>query len=504
MITNQDKYLDLFVSEAHDHLDLLEEELIKLEKTPKDKNILKELMRHAHTLKGAAATVGFGDISNLAHSFEGMVENIKNNIAAGGTEILFGAVDELRSLVDKAEAGAQQQEANPLVDEVGELEQDDLKDASQMVQNPETFRKITEVKVRTEKLDSIMDIAAELLINKLNLERVDELSLDSLQHALDKNSRLINDLQYSVLQLRLTPIDQIFHRFPRMVRDMSKKQKKDIEFIVNGGEIELDRGVLDDLGEPLVHLLRNSVDHGIKKKGTIKLTAKRERNSVVVRVEDDGEGVNWEKLAEKSNTDMSKLVDKSELLFKGVSTAEKITETSGRGVGLYAVREKVEALGGTIDVISNPGEGTVFVLTLPVSLAIINALILRVDKNLYALSINDVERLLNIRDIPTSTQANQLIAVVNKQEVPLVNLMALLDVGGRSPDAASPETIVLSKVGEKMFGFLVNEIVSQQDIIVKTLSSGIRKKVDFTAVTILGDGSPVPILDTEALIKLNE
>jgi two-component system chemotaxis sensor kinase CheA len=499
-LTTENK--ELFISEAHEHLDALDNGLISLEKDSENADLQKELMRHSHTLKGIAATASFGEISNLAHSFEGMIENMKNHLSKGGFELLFGAVDELRNLVDLAETSNTSKPVNPLVDEVGELEDEDHSKDAELAKKPEMFQTVKEVKVRIEKLDKIMDLAGELTLNKLRLSSTIQSESTETTEAMKENVRLVDDLQYQVLQLRLTPIDHVFNRFPRMVRDLSKKLKKEVDLNVQGGDIELDRSVLDDLGEPLVHLLRNAIDHGIETKGSITLSATRMKDQVLVGISDTGSGINWDKVKEKQKA-AGHTGAPEDYIFSGVSTADAVTEISGRGVGLSVVKRKVEELGGTIDVSSESGKGTTFTLSLPVSVAIIKALLVLVDDHTYAIPATSIERLVNLKKYEQTTQADNKCIVVDEQNIPLIFLSDVLQFSKKNNEKEAPNksysTAVLVRLKDKMVGLVISDVIVHQDIIVKPLTRDLKKKIHFNSVTILGDGQPVPILDVDTL-----
>jgi len=554
------KYGELFISEAHDHLDALDAGLLRFEKQPHSVEIAQELMRHSHTLKGMVASIEYGDLSNLAHSFEGMVENVKNGLSpSGAIELLFGALDELRKLVEATGQSESKHAANPLVDRVGELEEEDHATEIQAVERPETFRQISEVKVRADKLDKLVDLAAELLVSKLHLaqnykggvavgkSRQEDIGSEASE-ALEGHGRLIDELQYQVLQLRLTPLSQVFNRFPRMIRDLAKQEKKEVELVIKGGEVELDRSVLDVLGEPLIHLLRNAVDHGIDKKGVVSLTAERVKNHAVIKVNDDGQGIDWEKLKQKQKG-LNKELPLESFLFSGVSTSEEVTEISGRGVGLSVVKTKIEELGGQIEVESETGKGTIFLLHLPISLAIIKALLVKIAGRLYAVPITSVNRLLSLSSLEVKRQADQEVTIVDEEEVLLVDMNEVLGLqtgrdknvlrlnlspGSRALKGLRSEkgeegkeeerfddkkgekieqseirnqkseinkTVMLTQGKNKRVGLIVDSVETQQDIIVKSLNKKLREQGYFSAVTILGDGEPVPIIDVESIVS---
>jgi two-component system, chemotaxis family, sensor kinase CheA len=503
MPTDTSKYLDLFISESSEHLDSLDAELIKFEKDTSNQEVMAELMRHAHTLKGIAASMGYGEISNLSHSFEGMVENIKNGLAKGSVQLLFGAVDELRHMVKQAVEGKQQHEANPLVDELGEMEDDDIETANELAKKPESFKNLTEIKVKTEKLNKIMAVASELTLNKMRLnnilKKIDPDEQTDIVESIEQNAKLIDELQYQIIQLRLMPLVYVFNRFPRMVRDLAQKESKEIAFEVTGGELELDRTILDVIGEPLVHLLRNAVDHGIESKGKINLTAKRKKDKAIIIVSDNGRGVDWEKLKSKiidSGKEINEKTKQIDLLFSGVSTANSITEVSGRGVGMSIAKNKIEELGGKINVDSTLGKGTTFSIHLPISLAIVKVLLVSISNQIYAVPLTNVERLIDLSTVQTESQADQPVAIINDVDVPIINLSNLFN---NKKTNSLKQTILLSKIEEKYLGFLVDQVLDQQDMVLKPISTSLRGQGKFSAMTILGDGTPVPIIDLESI-----
>ncbi|MFQ6063589.1 MAG: ATP-binding protein, partial [Methanosarcinales archaeon] len=278
--------------------------------------------------------------------------------------------------------------------------------------------KIQNLRVNIKQLDEIMNLVGELAINKSNLEHIASMyDLKELTNVLSHFNRLINDLQNCVLEMRMVPIDYVFNKFPRMVRDLSKAEGKEIDFIIDGKDIELDRTVLDRISDPLVHLLRNAVDHGIEtpeereskgksRTGTIKLTAKRVQNKVIIEIEDDGRGIDLQKIKassiekgiiteyEAKNLNDQELIA---LLFTpGVSTAKKVTDVSGRGVGLDVVKSGIESLGGTVKIESNIGIGSKFTLKLPLTVAIVQSLLVGVGKETYMLPLNNVLKTLKI------------------------------------------------------------------------------------------------------------
>jgi len=496
---NYDKYKDIFISEANEHLDLLDSNLIELEKNPKNKDTLKELMRHSHTLKGIAATAGLGKISNLVHSLEGMLENIKNNIATGGVKLLFGMLDEIRNLISHIDDDSEK-EANPLTEQLGELEVKDKEEDKGVINNPNSITGIKELKIRAEKIDAIMEITSELLLNKMALNSPIR---EQVQEAIIKNATLLQSLQYQVLQLRLIPVSQIFNRFPRMVRDLATDLNKEITFEIKGEELELDREILDALGEPLIHLLRNAIDRGIEKNGTLSLSAFRDKAQAVIEVKDNGKGINWDKLKKKASESGIAFTTNDDLLFAGISSTDHITEISGRGVGMSIVKQKISNLGGNIEIISNE-TGTTFRLNVPTSLSIIKGLILLIGTSKYAIPLTAIEKLVTLSSVQPTKQADQEIIILNEKEIPLIRLNTILNNSGQEGVPITEELnqiILISTIKDNVYGFIVDKVFEPQDIVVKNISPDTQKRISFSLVTILEDGMPIPILDLNNLIN---
>lgn len=381
-------------------------------------------------------------------------------------------------------------------------------------------KNVQSVRVGIERLDSLMNLVGELVINKIRLMQIaSDHKLDYLEETLASLNRLTNDLQEEIMATRMVPIDQIFNRFPRMVRDLAKKEGKDIELILEGGDIELDRTVLDEVGDPLVHILRNCVDHGIespdarekagkKRKGKVRLAARREKNYVVIEAQDDGKGMDPEKFRDSavakgvmSAEDVAKLTDTEVLnlsFLPGFSTAEKITDVSGRGVGMDVVKTKIEALGGSVRLESRVGEGTNITLKLPLTVAIIHSLMVKVGKDIYAVPITNVVRDLAIKKDMIKTIKGEEVIMMMGDVLPLIRLHDLFNVKSNGFDDM---IVVVVERGGSNVGIVVDHVLGQQEVIIKKLDNRLLKGVKgFAGATILGDGNVALILDVGTLI----
>jgi len=378
------------------------------------------------------------------------------------------------------------------------------------------------VRVDIDRLDNLMNLVSELIIIKTRLEGLGSGNRDSdMNEAVEYLERITTNLHDAVMKVRMVPIERVFNRFPRMVRDLSKDLKKDIVLHMSGEETELDRTVIDEIGDPLIHLIRNAIDHGVEGKeerinngksstGNVFLRAYQDGNSVVIEVEDDGAGINVERVRNKAvekgvitAAEASEMDEKTsvELLFRaGFSTADKVSNLSGRGVGLDVVKTKIESLNGIVEVENSKGKGSKFIIRLPLTLAIIQALLVTIGEEKYAIPLNV------IRDITTISQ--DMVRDIHGQEVvlnrnsvlPIVRLNRMLDVEGSASETVTDYTAIVVKKGDKNTAFIVDSLIGQQEIVIKTLGKFLSGIKFIAGATILGDGQVALIVDTNSLI----
>lgn len=371
------------------------------------------------------------------------------------------------------------------------------------------------VRVDLERIDKLMNMVSELVIYRTRLEQivVDHKSSD-LTETLEQVGRTTTDLQDLVMKIRMLPLDTVFNRFPRMIRDISVELNKEINFVIEGAETELDRTVIDEIGEPLIHLLRNAADHGIETKeeriakgkpavGTIKLVAYQEGTKALIKVIDDGAGINVEKVKAKAervgiNTEGLSDDDIKNLIFaQGFSTNEVVTDISGRGVGMDVVRAKVSALGGTVDLISEEGKGSTFVIRLPLTLQIIQALLVTVGDETLAISLGFIDRVIDYKKDNIKKSNGKEVIIYRDNVIPLVRLNERLSI--ESADTEK-KFVIIVKVGEKTIGLLVDSLMGQQEIVIKPLGKTLSSLKEYIGATILGNGLVTLILDVGALI----
>ena len=380
------------------------------------------------------------------------------------------------------------------------------------------------VRVDIEKLDVLMNLVSELIIAKNGLISTSSdgtgNNSQSFNEQIEYLERVTTNLHESVMKVRMMPIETVTQKFPRMIRDLSKKLDKKMELVMTGEDTELDRTVIDEIGDPLMHLLRNSADHGLESAevraqrgkpevGTVKLDAYQDGNNVIIEVSDDGNGIDVEavrnKALEKGSITQEQadaMTDKEviDLLFRpSFSTAKKVTDVSGRGVGLDVVKSKVEALGGDIEVKTQLGEGSTFVIRLPLTLAIIQALMVELGEEKYAISLGSIQ---TIEDIPVEDiKYVQTKEVINLRGtvIPLIRLDSVLDIESKEkPDSL---TVVIVKKGDKLAGMVVDRLLGQQEIVIKSLGKYISNSSKIiSGATILGNGEVALIIDVNTLL----
>ncbi len=382
------------------------------------------------------------------------------------------------------------------------------------------------VRVDIDKLDTLLNIVGEIVINKTRLAQIGLIhKMGDLVETIEQMDRVTTELQTIVMKIRMVPVGQVFNRFPRMVRDLARELNKEINLVIEGEETELDRTVIDEIGDPLVHLLRNSVDHGIEHAndrraagknpvGQVRLVAMHEGNNVVISIEDDGKGVDADLMRRKAvekglytQQEVDKMDDGEavRIVFApGFSTAAVISDISGRGVGMDVVKTKIEALGGTVDVETKLGVGSKFRIRLPLTLAIIQALLVKVSDETYAIPLGSIDSTINIKSEDISTVQNKEVFLLRGQIIPIIRLDKTLNVPRTEVKATFEDDeiyIVIVHMGDQKAGIIVDALVGQHDIVIKSLGKLMTNINVIAGATVLGDGSVALILDVGTLMQ---
>lgn len=377
------------------------------------------------------------------------------------------------------------------------------------------------VRVDIDRLDILMNLVSELIIQKTRLEGIEGIDKNqTFVESLESLESITTELHDAVMKVRMVPIETVFNRFPRTIRDIAREIDKQIDLIISGEETELDKTVVDEIGDPLIHLLRNSADHGLETTekridagksvaGKIWLRAYQDGNNVIIEVEDDGQGIDLEKVRQKAvekgglSKEAAKNMNKKDcidLLFKpSFSTADKVTDLSGRGVGLDVVKTKIEALGGVVEVETEMGKGSKFSIRLPLTLAIIQALMVYIGQEKYAIPISSIKQIIKIKPEDIKYVQKQEVFMYMGTVIPVIKLGKVLQVPGCKEDAKQL-TVVMVRKGDKLSGFVVDSLIGQQEIVIKSLGKLLAGIKHIAGATILGDGNVALILDVNSLV----
>ncbi len=406
---------------------------------------------------------------------------------------------------------------NEKIHQLKELDEAEA-DATQKVEKAKTSKT---VRVDISRLDNLMNLVSELIIIKTRLEDHDTNTHQNLNDTVEYLERITTSLHDAVMKVRMVPVERTFNRFPRMVRDLSRDLGKNINLIMSGEETEVDRTVIDEIGDPLIHLIRNSIDHGIEspeeryrldkpEQGTVALKAYPDGNTVVIEVEDDGGGIDSDRVLKKaihkglvSSQEVENLSQQEiiNLLFMpGFSTAETVTDLSGRGVGLDVVKSKIESLNGTVEVQSQKGKGSKFIIRLPLTLAIIQALMVNLADEKYAVPLNNIKEITTIPESDLTLIQNQEVVLYRNKTLPILRLGDILHVE-RPADAPQEEemVVVIVKKGQSEAGLVVDSLIGQQEIVIKSLGKYLAGTKIIAGATILGNGGVALIVDPNQL-----
>jgi two-component system chemotaxis sensor kinase CheA len=562
-----DELLRDFLTETHESLDTVDSELVRFEQEPNNAEILANIFRLVHTIKGTCGFLNLPRLATLAHAAEGLMGRFRDGlpVTQGAVSLILATLDRIKEILDALEqdrtepsetdedlisrldamAQAAPQTSGTLVYQVlerplrpGEATLDELERAFRETPGPAAAQAAPEraaerqdskvisqsIRVSVETLEHLMTMVSELVLTRNQLMELARRQTETeFKMPLQRLSHVTAELQEGVMKTRMQPIGNAWQKLPRLVRDLSADLGKQIELEMQGAETELDRQVLDMIKDPLTHMVRNSADHGIEtaanrraagkpERGTIRLTARHEGGHIIIEVSDDGRGLDTCKIRAKvltiglaSGPDVEKMSDAQIQRFifaPGMSTAETITSISGRGVGMDVVQANIDQIGGTIDVKSVPGQGTVFTIKIPLTLAIVAALIVEAAGERFAIPQMAVMELVRVRgdgenrierikDTPVLRLRNKLL--------PLIFLRTFLRLGQYAEQEADRGFVIVTQVGVESFGIVVDRVFHTEEIVVKPLASKLRHIAAFSGNTILGDGAVIMILDPNGI-----
>lgn len=669
-----EQYLDVFIDESMEHLDVLYNQLVVLEKKPTEEKVIEEIFRAAHTIKGMSATMGFEDVAHLTHYIENVFDGIRyGKIAVNAhiIDVLFSSIDHLNAMLKDISSGgdgkqdvkqvvtyleniekgvandedmattevssvnttsplqvltsidefelaiinesiergfsnyeisvelredcllkgvrvfmvfevleqlgeviksvpsvndleeenfdntftvilvskSSTEEIKKKINKVSEIEsilvnhfsldesqqtqQIDDSNASEVAEEQQDKSKVTEerrvtstsktIRVNIERLDILMNLFEELVTDRGRLEQISlELEHSDLRETVERISRVSGDLQDVILNMRMVPVDHVFTRFPSMVRQLSRDLKKNVAVEIIGGDTELDRTVVDEIGDPLVHLIRNAIDHGVEtpeerlkkgktEQGLIKLQAYHSGNHVFIEIIDNGAGIDKKKILNKAiengivNTAEADILTDQQIyeliMESGFSTTEVISDISGRGVGLDVVKNAIEKLGGQITIDSTIDKGSIFSIQLPLTLSIISVLLVELQAEKYAIPLSSVIETIIIHKDEIMSAHDKKVIDFRGKVVPLVFLNTIFSVPNQSAEDNEYISIVIAKRGNNIAGFVVNSFIGQHEVVLKSLGNYLTNVQAISGATILGDGEVALIIDSNSLIK---
>jgi two-component system, chemotaxis family, sensor kinase CheA len=552
--TKDDKLLiQEFFNESQDLLSQIEQSVLVLEENPTDKETLNQIFRVFHTLKGGAGFLGLEPIKNLAHEFESLLEAIRRgNIEASQSAIslILNGRDALQQFIDQigeilispksdGYISASSEELitrtrnfiSGYVQEPPALLRDENLSPPQIQKKPKveltTKKPSSIVKLDTKKLDALVELVGELIIAQSMVtqnKQIQDLTVFDLGLAnhFQQLSRVTTELQRNALSMRMVPIRTVFEKISRLVRDLSIEQEKNINLHLAGEETELDRNIVEELFDPLVHMIRNSIDHGIEmpkerlekgkdKEGNIYLSASYQGHGISIQLRDDGRGLDKQRIFEKAKKQdliTSSFVASDQNIFEliftpGLSTAETITDVSGRGVGMDIVKQRINALRGRIEVTSTPGNSTQFLIQLPLTLAIINGIQIVVSNKKFILPLMSVRESLQPQIgmvFPVQTYGE--VIRVRDELIPLIRLGKQLGLKGAIENPCDA-IVVIVQLGTQLRAVMVDSLIDKKEVVIKSLGDTFKQQKHISGAAILGDGDVVLILDPNALINSN-
>ncbi len=557
-ITDEDAPLvQDFIAEANEHIETVESGLLELESQPDNNELINKIFRGFHTIKGRAGFLNLTEIGSLAHSAENLLDLARKRqliLAGDNTDVVFASVDMLKKMLgglqDSMAAGkpiASQPNLSQLLETLkaaaegraamapmntAKAQENDKKPDTLLEEKVDSQRQTSstthtteeKIKVSTTRLDNLINMTGELVIAQLMVgEEVStgRLSPHELARKVAHQGKIVRELQELSMSMRMVPVQGVFQKMTRLARDLSRKAGKPVDFVTVGEDTELDRTVVDKIADPLIHMIRNSLDHGIEAggdrikagkstTGRVELRAFHQAGNIVIEIQDDGKGLDKDRILKKavengvvepgqelSEEEVFKLI-----FHPGLSTAEKITSVSGRGVGMDVVKKNIESLRGKIEIRSISGKGTTFTIRLPLTLAVIDGQIVCIGTERYIIPINSIVRSLRPTRQQISSVQNRGELVLERGELlPLVRLYRLLGVAPATEDPTKALVVVVEEDGKKCC-LLVDDLQAQQQVVIKSLGEALGRVKGVSGGAIMGDGKVSLILDIPGLIEL--
>lgn len=559
-----------FLIEADELIDALDTNFVKIESSPDDLDLLNEIFRGVHTIKGTSSFLGFDQVTTLSHNMEDILNKLRKaemTMSPDTIDILLEGLDQLKVLLENVR--------NKVTDEV------DLTDILKRLQDkldgevataPAVVKKTTEadpsppqasvdtesmtpvangvrtnakpaastnrsgsdqtIRVDVGRLDGLLNMTGELVlsrnslmqtVNKLSAEHEGDYQLEGLNRAVKAVNFITTELQMAVMKMRMQPVGKVFSRFPRQVRDLSRENGKQIDLIISGEHTELDKSVIEEIGDPLMHIIRNSCDHGLElaeerrqkgkpEKGTIHLSATQEGSSIIIKVEDDGRGFDVDAIRAKAverglatQDEIDRMSDREAFGFifeAGFSTAKKVTDVSGRGVGMDVVRTNIQKLNGIVELDSTKDVGSTICIKLPLTLAIIQGLLVESDDDIFILPLSSVHETVKTEGSEIHYVNRHPVFKLRDEIIPLINLSRIIDNDSRGFEMSEKPYIVVVGLAGKKLGMMIDRFLGQEEVVIKSMGEYLGSTTGVAGATILGDGRIRLIVDLIGLFNL--
>ncbi len=538
-----------FILETDEIIENLDQDLIELENRKNDFELLNKIFRAAHTMKGASSFLGFDKLSGVTHHAEEILNKLRKNemqVTPPIMDVLLEFVDITKQILGDIKNGTDTASIDDIVRKLklgneGKLEggmggssASSGGDSAPKRESVEQVKKAAvaieqTIRVDVSRLDFLMNLVGELVLSRNRIGQISgelekkfegEFLIEQLMETTSQIGLISTELQLAVMKTRMVPIGKVFNKFPRMVRDLCRDMGKDIDLVITGEETELDKSVVEEIGDPLMHMIRNAVDHGVEKpeerrktgkpeKGTVNLSAYHEGNHIVVEIKDDGKGMDPEVLKKKAieknviTAEEAKNMDNETafgLVFKpGFSTAAQITDVSGRGVGMDVVKTNIEKLNGIINIESEIGHGTRFKMKLPLTLAIIQALLVEVSGEVLAIPLVSVIETVRINEKEIHSFEGREVLKLRDSVLSLIRLNEIYEFQESYDDDIY---VVVVGIAEKRLGFIVNKLVGQEEIVIKSLGEYLSGNEGIAGATIMGDGRVRLIIDVAGVMEI--
>lgn len=562
-----------FITEAEEAIDRVDPLFVELEKKGYDRDLLNDIFRSVHTLKGAAGFLGFQKIVDVAHGAESILKKLRDGeigLRTSHIDIILESVDMLRLLINhiKNKDGIEE-DTTDLVGRLNKtLEVEEIEgsgkiaevkgsspeekalnstdnglsglakppDSESNINTPATEKAVPDKKesiqtlrIDVDRVDKVMNLTGEIVLIRNRLLNIattldsrypNDESVENLLESVSFLDLVTSDMQLAVMRMRMQPLKKVFSKFPRLVRDIANSIGKEVELNITGEDTEVDRSVIEHIGDPMVHIIRNAIDHGIEpveerirknkdRKGKINIDAYQKGNQIIIEIADDGKGIDIEKVKKKALEkslitveEYNKLSDDAaiNLIFlPGFSTAEVATELSGRGVGMDVVKTNISRLNGYVEVTSKKDIGSIFKISLPLTLAIIQSLMVKTCGNIYAVPLAPIEETITINRKEIKVIAGQKVAIVRDRVYPLFELSEIL--GNYSNGYAEDRYILVISSGDRRFCIAVDELLGQEEVVIKAIDGKYTDSTYVLGATITGDGKVVLIIDPSGIAR---